>query len=177
MATRRRADRPLTDLGREQAQKLGASLAGIDIAAAYSSDLSRAFDTARIAVADRRIVVRAVRDLRERALGSWEGLLDAEVPVLFPELYARWNAGPGIGAPDAEEFRPFAERVERGVRCIADEHPTDTVLVVAHAGPMRVLHALAAGLDFVASRRSLGEPPHATAVRYEMTGGRLRRAG
>jgi len=169
-------DRPLTAVGREQARELRTQLEAIPIDAAYASDLSRALNTARIAMTGRGVGVKPMRELRERFLGSWEGLLDSEIPVRFPEAYASWKSGVGFGAPDAEPFIALARRVEAVVRKIAADHASETVLLVAHAGPCRVLHAMATSLDYVAYRRSIPEPPHAVAVRYEMTDGKLRRA-
>ncbi len=170
-------DRPLTDLGREQAHGLGRQLERVAVDAAYASDLSRALNTARIALTGRGIGVTPVRDLRERSLGSWEGLLDAEIPTRFPEAYASWKSGVGYGAPDAEPYAALAGRVGAAIRKIAADHAEQTVVVVAHSGPLRVLQAMALGLDFVGYRRSLpAEPPHGVAIRYEMTDGKLRRA-
>jgi broad specificity phosphatase PhoE len=169
-------DRPLTAVGREQARELRTQLEAVPIDAAYASDLSRALNTARIAMTGRGVGVKPVRELRERFLGSWEGLLDTEIPERFPEAFASWKSGVGFGAPDAEPFVSLAKRVESAVRKIATDHASQTVLVVAHAGPCRVLYAMAAGLDFVGYRQSIPEPPHAVAVRYEMTDGKLKRA-
>jgi probable phosphoglycerate mutase len=170
-------DRPLTSLGREQAHGLERQLEGVAIDAAYASDLSRALNTARIALTGRGVGVTPVRELRERFLGAWEGLLDDEIPTRFPEQFASWKKGVGFGAADAEPYVALARRVESAVRKIATDHASQTVLVVAHAGPCRVLTAMAAGIDYVGYRGSIPEPPHAVAVRYEMTDGKLKRVG
>ena len=166
-------DRPLTDLGREQARGLGRLLEGVALDAAYASDLSRAANTARIALSGRGIGVTTMRELRERNLGSWEGLLDTEIPARFPVEYERWKNGNGFGASDAEPFATLAARVQSAVRKIAGDNAGKTVLVVAHAGPLRVMTAMAAGLDFVGYRKSIPEPQHGVAVRYDVTGGKL----
>jgi probable phosphoglycerate mutase len=166
-------DRPLTELGREQARELGRSLVATPIDAAYASDLSRAFDTATIALAGRDLGVSRVRDLRERFLGSWEGQFDDDLRERFPEAYARWKASAGYGADDAESYEAVVARVGTAIRTIAAAHPSETVLVVAHSGPCRVLQAVAAGVDFLVARRTMSEPPHAVAVRYDVTDGRI----
>lgn len=151
-------DRPLTERGRQQARELASSLAAVDIAAAYASDLQRAWATAEIALGERGVAVERLQELRERSYGSWEGLRDEEVRDRFPEDHARWRAGEigGVrGAHDGEPVADFLARVQRGMRRIAQRHPRETVLVVAHGGPIRVVHALLDELDFVQHRRSI----------------------
>ncbi len=168
------ADRPLTERGREQARELGRRLAGVAIDAAYASDLSRAVETARIALSGRGIDVTADPALRERFLGAWEGLRDDEIPARFPQEWARLRSGTGPGAPDAESFASVAERVLAAVRRIAAAHPGGTVLVVSHSRPVRIVAAAAAGLDPVTAPTSMPQPGNAEVSRYAVEGGVLR---
>jgi broad specificity phosphatase PhoE len=169
------ADRPLTERGRVQAHALARRLDGALIAAAYASDLARAFETARIALGNRAIEITPVRELRERDYGAWDGLHDDEIPLRFPEEHARWRAGAGHGPSDAEPYATLAVRIETVIREIAAAHPSDTVLVVTHGGPIAVLDARAAGLDYVQHRRTIPDAPHASLRQYVMTGGHITR--
>jgi len=168
------ADRPLTDLGRTQAEALARQLDGIAMEAAYASDLSRAMDTARTAVGNRGIAVTPLRELRERDYGAWDGVHDDDIPRRFPHDHAEWTRGAVDGAPDAESYAALAERVVRALHRIAAAHPQGTVLVVAHGEPLRVFQALALDIDYTKHRRAIPTPPHATLVRYVMADGRLR---
>ncbi len=47
----------------------------------------------------------------------------------------------------------MTDRVVAAVLEIAAAHPDGTVLVVAHGGPIRALHAVALGLDIAEHRR------------------------
>lgn len=137
------ADPPLNDLGRRQAERLAAQLAGEGIDAVYSSDLRRASETARI-VADRfGLAVRERPALREIDVGSWSGLTRDELRERFPEGYARWRAGE-IGH-DGETHEALTRRVVAAVESIADDHQGATVLVVSHGGAIRALRHHAAG--------------------------------
>ena len=71
-------DRPLTDFGRRQARDLAAALAGEDLTAIYSSDLTRARETAEIVAERLGLPVVLDRDLREKDWGNWEGLTAVE---------------------------------------------------------------------------------------------------
>lgn len=169
------ADRPLTPRGRAQARQLGRLIADEDLVGAYSSDLRRARETAELALAGRVVDLIALPELRERSFGSWEGLLDDEVPARFPGDYELWESGEGHGASDAEPFASVVARVQDAVHRIAGDHPEGAVLVVSHGGPLRVMHALAGGLDFVQHRRSIPEVGNCAVSRCAVRDGILTR--
>jgi broad specificity phosphatase PhoE len=146
-------DRPLTELGRRQAMELADALeARAALIAIYTSPLQRAIETASIVGARLGLEPAAVADLREVDVGAWSGLSRAEVEERFPEGFGRWLDG-GEGWDDGETYADMAERVLRALRQIANSHPGDEVLVVSHGGPIRAIHAAAAGMDVHAYRR------------------------
>jgi broad specificity phosphatase PhoE len=147
------ADRPLTELGRRQAVELADALeARAPLSAIYTSPLQRALETASIVGARLGLEPAAVDDLREVDVGGWSGLSRTEVEERFPEGFGRWLDG-GEGWEDGETYAQMAARVLRALRQIADSHPGDEVLVVSHGGPIRAIHAAAAGMDVHAYRR------------------------
>ena len=137
------SDTPLNDTGRAQARALAEELDGERIDAVFSSDLLRAHETARIVAEQRGLDVTAIRDLRERHFGTWEGLTDDEIFTRFPEVRE--------GAPwgDAETQEEMAERVLAALRRISEAHPDQRVLVVSHGGPLRrvLAHCGVDGVD------------------------------
>jgi broad specificity phosphatase PhoE len=52
-------------------------------------------------------------------------------------------------------------------------HPDETVLVVSHGGSIRVIHALAAGLDYVRDHRSIPGVPNCAVAKYAARDGKL----
>ena len=154
------ADRPLTELGRTQAEALAERVADIALDAVYSSDLRRARDTAA-AVADAQgLEVCELPELREVDVGSWSGLTRDEAAARFPQDYQLWlNGGPGWR--DGETYGEMSDRVLDSVRDIATRRPGDRVLVVTHAGPIRAIHAAAIGVDVAAYRRLRPVEPNA----------------
>jgi 2,3-bisphosphoglycerate-dependent phosphoglycerate mutase len=167
------ADRPLTDLGRRQAAELAERLDAVALAAVYSSDLERARATAEAVAVPRGLAVVALADLREIDVGSWSGLTRAEAERSFPDAYRRWTDG-GQGWDDGETYERMTERVVRAVLGIADRHPGAPVLVVAHGGPIRALHATALGIDLAAHRQIRPVEPNARLSRLRVADGALR---
>jgi broad specificity phosphatase PhoE len=166
------ADRPLTDLGRQQAAELAERLADTELDAVYSSDLQRARDTAEIVARTRGLTVETTPDLREVDVGSWSGLTREEAERRFPEQYARWLQG-GEGWPDGETYEQMMERVVGAIGRIAKAHQGERVLVVAHGGSIRAIHAAALGVDVHTYRRIQRVEPNATLSAVCVDEGRL----
>ena len=82
-------DIPLNAAGVEQARALAEQLAGEPLTAVFSSDLSRALDTARAVAAVHGLEVTVDPRLREKNFGTWEGLTDVEIAERFPDASAR----------------------------------------------------------------------------------------
>jgi broad specificity phosphatase PhoE len=165
------SDTHLNDVGREQALRVAGELHGVDVV--YSSDLARARETAEIIVGALGLDVRFDPRLRERSFGAWEGLTAPEIEADFHEAHARWLAGDGAGADDAEPFAAFGARVTDFLEETLERHPDETVLLVAHGGSIRVIHALASGLDYVRDHRSIPGVPNCVVARYAARDGRL----
>jgi broad specificity phosphatase PhoE len=166
------ADRPLTDLGREQAVELARRLEDTELDAVYSSDLQRARDTAEIVAQSRGLSVETTPDFREVDVGSWSGLTRAEAEARYPELYVRWLQG-AEGWEDGETYEQLGERVIPAIQRIAKNHRGERVLVVAHGGTIRAIHAAALGLDIHSYRRIQRVEPNATLSAVCVDEGRL----
>lgn len=150
-----RGDPELTPRGHDQAQgaavRLVAPAAGGfapgGIAAVLSSPLRRARQTAA-AVADALGVPLDIRDgLTETDFGGWEGLTFAEAAERDPELHARWLGDEHVPPPGGESFADVGRRVAAERTAILAAYPGETVVVVSHVTPIKLLlrAALAAG--------------------------------
>jgi broad specificity phosphatase PhoE len=162
----------LNELGREQAQQLADELGG-EVDVVYSSDLARARETAVIIAERLGLEVRVDSRLRERAFGSWEGLTHPEVEERDAEALARWRAGEGFGALDAEPHEAFAARMGRFLEDVLERHPRERVLVITHGGSMRVIHALVRGLDYVRDRGAIPAVENCAVAKYAARDGKL----
>jgi broad specificity phosphatase PhoE len=164
------SDTHLNESGREQAARLADELDGVDVI--YSSDLARARETAEIVAERVDLPVHLDPRLRERSFGAWEGKTGPEIESEFAAAHAQWLAG-GPGADDAEPFAEFAARVESFLAEVVARHPDETVLIVAHGGSIRVIHARAQGLDYVRDHRLIPGVPNCTVARYAARDGKL----
>ena len=146
-------DTALSALGRAQAQALGRRLAKHGFTTLYSSDLSRARDTAQ-AIAEHagRDVVADAR-LRERRFGIFEGLTAGEILSRYPDEHARFTSrDPDYEVPGGESAKSFMERC-LGCLCeIAGRHAGEEVVVVTHGLVLDSLYRAAHGLDHGAQR-------------------------
>jgi broad specificity phosphatase PhoE len=158
--------------GKEQARKLAEELSE-EIDVVYSSDLARARETAEIVAGRLGLDVRVDERLRERGFGSWEGLTRPEIEERDAEALARWRAGNGHGAHDAEPYDVFAERMRDFLDDVIQRHPGERVLVIAHGGSIRVIHAIATGLDYVRDRGLIPPVANCAVARYAAREGKL----
>ena len=143
------SDTPLNDVGREQARALAAELEREPLAAIYSSDLRRAYETAREVGLRKGIDVIVDPELREIHVGMWEGLTSEEIEQRWPDDLSRWRAGELVLGRGGETDEQLRERVLRAAGRIAAAHPREQVLIVSHGGALRALalHAKAIEQD------------------------------
>jgi broad specificity phosphatase PhoE len=165
------SDTPLNERGRRQALELAEQLEPPD--RIYASDLARARQTAEILAERLGVPVQLDWRLRERSFGAWEGLTSAEIEERYAADHSRWRAGEGPGASDAEGFDAFAARVGSFLRDVLERHDGDELLIVAHGGTIRVIHALAKGLDYVRDHRSIPAVDNCVPSKYAFRDGKL----
>ncbi|PWR05426.1 bifunctional RNase H/acid phosphatase [Micromonospora acroterricola] len=149
-----RGDVPLSERGRAQVRATAARVAALapSVAAVLSSPLSRCTRTAAaIAGALGDVPVRTEDDLIECDFGDWEGRTFAEVRAQWPGEMDAWLASPRIAPPGGESFTHVAERCHRVVRGLLTAYPGQTVVVVSHVSPIKLMlrDALAAGDGFL----------------------------
>lgn len=146
-------DIPLNDTGRAQARALAEVLAGEPIDAVYTSDLSRAAQTAAPLAQALGLSARAEPRLRERCYGDLEGMTYAEVAQHRPEDFARWQARiPDYAPPGGESLREFHERAVDVALSLSRRHPGERIALVAHGGVLDCLYREATGMTLEAPR-------------------------
>ena len=143
------SDIELTDLGRRQAARTAARLAALKIAAIYSSDLSRAYETAFTIAQPHGMPVEQVLDLRERAFGDWEGLTAEEIAQSYAEEYRKWvHDRFNAVIPNGESLSQLFERAWKTFRLLTDRHDGETVVLVGHGALLSVILSEVLGIDW-----------------------------
>jgi alpha-ribazole phosphatase len=132
-------DLPLNEEGSLQAERLAEGLRDVPLSAVFCSDLKRCVETAQIIAKPRGISCIPRCELREIALGQWEGLTFDEVRRRCPEeFHARGLDIVHFRPPDGESFLDCTFRV------IPAFYETLTssrgnILIVGHAGVNRII--------------------------------------
>lgn len=146
-------DVPLNERGVWQAEQLGRALADEPLAAIYSSDLSRAHQTASHVAQHTGVELMVEPALRERSFGSFEGKTFAEIETALPEAAQRWRQrDPHFVPSGGESLTQLQARVVDTVSGLAARHPGQLIAVVSHGGVMDVLYRAATRLDLQAAR-------------------------
>lgn len=144
-------DIALNARGRQQAIALGQRLQAHPIELFLSSDLSRAYETASLIVAQREVMVPIQRTalLREMDMGQAAGLLRDEITARFgPELVIQWREAATehnehFRFPGGESKAQVVERAVGAVRQLVEGARPAVAAVTTHGGVLKhLLHAL-----------------------------------
>lgn len=131
---------PLNAHGQRQAQKLAKFVRNIALGALYASDLRRARDTAApIAEACGFEPIYDER-LRERGIGTWQGLTLEEVSTWYADIYTTCIANPdNTTVPGGETRAEVRQRMLAALDDILAQDKGETVGVVSHTTALKAL--------------------------------------
>lgn len=142
------SDIPLNATGCEQAKRLAKRLSTETIYAVYSSDLSRAKDTAQAIANVHQLKVQTDSRWRELNFGEWEGMTYQEMSAHSPALFEAWMMNPRhTPTPNGETLDELSKRASSAFDEIKNKHKDQTVLVVSHSGALQALLATLLGID------------------------------
>jgi broad specificity phosphatase PhoE len=149
------ADVPLSATGREQAARLARRLAqeGICFDALYSSDLSRARETAEALGGALGLRPVSSPALREIDLGAWSGKTRAEIAAVFPDQWRMLQRDEDFARGGGETFHALQKRAGDWMLRTAEKHPGETILTVTHGGWIRAVLLEALGLTWAGRNR------------------------
>jgi broad specificity phosphatase PhoE len=143
-------DIPLNEVGRQQARLAAGALKQEQIDAAYTSPLSRAAETAAIALVSHRLTATPSNGLTDFNYGDWTGLRDDVVAKRWPQEHAQWKERPhALRVPGGDTLDEVFQRAFGSMETIAAEHDGHTVALFAHrvVNKLLVLGALGSSLD------------------------------
>ena len=130
----------LTETGYKQAELLGEYFKDKKVDSVYSSDLTRAYETAQpLSNIHNKTVIMDER-LREINGGDWQGVKFTDLEDLYPVEYKVWLYDLGAAkCPGGESVKDVGERAFACLKEIAEENQGKSVVVVSHATPIRAL--------------------------------------
>ncbi|MBV9173694.1 MAG: histidine phosphatase family protein [Chloroflexi bacterium] len=141
-------DAILNELGWRQAACVAEAVRDLRAAALFSSDLSRAIQTAVPVAHAVNLPIYPEARLREISAGSWTDRPSDEVTLEEPERVRAWNDKPASTSPtDGETLAQAQERILSFVRERAAQYDGQTVLVGTHGAILQTLMAAAQGLS------------------------------
>jgi broad specificity phosphatase PhoE len=140
-------DVPLSERGERQCEAQARRLAGVGLAAVFTSDLCRARRSGEIIGAPHGLAPTTMPALREMAMGRWDGLTAAEIRAREPEAFAEWMARVGeFPFPEGESVPDLVARAVPAFEALVAAHAGQAIAVVAHGGTNRALLCHAFGL-------------------------------
>jgi len=134
-----RTDVPLTEVGVQQAAAAAKRLASAGLGVIVTSPLLRAVQTAQAVAAVTGAAVVTDDGFRETDFGAWEGLTFAEVRERWPAEISAWLADPEVAPPGGESFTDVSGRVAAALDRVLAARAGQTVLIVSHVTPIKML--------------------------------------
>ncbi len=124
----------LTIKGVEQANCTASFLSNMNIDAIYSSDLTRATQTAKPLSENMNIELTLDARLREIDAGEWDLKPWGNLPSLYPEDYSLYTSSIGEGkCTGGESFGDLRRRITGAMLDISKSHTGGTIAVFSHA--------------------------------------------
>ena len=128
----------LNETGIQQAIKVREFLKNKKLNYIFSSDLSRAIQTAEIIADNHNLKLIKYQGLREMNFGEWEGMTYTEIKEHYLELVNKWFEDPSsVNPPGGESLQDFQDRVSDDFNEIINKHRDKKLLAVAHGGVIR----------------------------------------
>jgi alpha-ribazole phosphatase len=131
-------DVELTEKGIMQANEAYEKLKKYDFDMIFSSDLKRAYETAKIINRDRKLKINVVPELREINFGEFEGhtfdeILSKDASFKSGYFDDNWN----YTFPNGESLEKMNHRIITAYKKVLEENEDKNILMVLHAGVIR----------------------------------------
>ncbi|CCQ92672.1 Phosphoglycerate mutase/fructose-2,6-bisphosphatase [[Clostridium] ultunense Esp] len=130
----------LTQKGIEQAHLIGERLINENIEKIYSSDLNRAYITAKIIGNKLNLAITPMKEFREINFGVWEGISNDKMIEEHQDDLALWRNEPEkLQIEGAETLKELQIRAMNGLNKIIHNDRIDNVLIVSHSATLKTI--------------------------------------
>jgi len=141
-------DIPLNEEGRAQAMAMAFDAAShhAPFSTIYSSDLSRAHETAKALALRSGLEVKTRVDLRERHYGIFQNVVKNEAELQYPDAHALYiSRDLDYDFETGESLLNFSKRTLDAFEWIVRHHIGQTVAIICHAGLLDIVYRNATG--------------------------------
>lgn len=137
-------DSNLTPFGLQQLSDLKARFASVELDACYTSDLTRAHNTALAVCASGAVEPVADPSFREVGVGVWEDVSFGYLTTFHAEKMLQFGRDPrSWSVPESEDFRQYTSRFLSAMEAAAKKYDGGAIAIVSHSVVMQgVLSAL-----------------------------------
>jgi len=126
-------DIKLSEVGRMQAKLLANRLQHYPIDHIFSSDLTRAYETAIILGNSLGLVVEKIGNLREMSFGVWEGLTIEEIKNKYGSHYSVWRDKPSnANIPNGEMLLEVQKRGLKAIHHLINNYKDKNIAIISH---------------------------------------------
>lgn len=137
------------------------------ISAVYVSPSCRTRETAKIVTETLGLRVQVVEGLQEWRFGAWGGLTADEIQTRYPGEWAAWREDMLHFSPSGgESLDHFSKRVNAAVAELVTQHVDQTLLMVTHAGVIRMVVAAALEMPLLNFKRLVIRHASMTEIAY-----------
>ncbi len=139
-------DVPLAPVGIKQSQALAVEVKTRGtVSHIVSSPLLRTLQTAYIVAEATGLPVTENADFAECSFGDWDGHTFADVRKRWPAELNEWLANTSVAPPGGESLAQCRERVNRGRKFVVEQFQAQTILIVSHVSPIKIMTGIATG--------------------------------
>ncbi|AKG54038.1 alpha-ribazole-5'-phosphate phosphatase [Dehalogenimonas sp. WBC-2] len=133
-------DIDLSAEGYRQAEALQRRFANEHLDVVYCSTLIRGVNTASIVTRNHAVELVRCDELNEVNFGLIETITFEEACTIYPDVTELWRQGSTeICFPQGERFVDFDNRVKKFLDRLQHHGDDDTIMLVGHGGPFRIL--------------------------------------
>lgn len=159
----------LSEEGRSQAEALGARLAGLPVAAVYASPIERTTQTAQAIAVHHGLSVLPLAGVLEADYGEWTG--QKLVDLAKTDLWKVVQRSPSRASfPAGESLAAMQARMVATIEAVIVEHPSELVVIVSHADPIKAAIAHYTGVHLDLFQRIHVSPASVTAFAFSQHG-------
>ena len=165
-------DPGLTETGRDQAKRAADWVRQNEtVDAIIASPLQRTQETAGAIAEALGLDVGLEPGVAEVAFGDWDGHTFKEIFERWPNEMQQWLDSPSVPPPNGESMEATRKRVLAARDRLIAERPEQTIVVVSHVTPIKLMVADALGASIDAIYRMELAPASITSVQWWPDGG------